>query len=109
MPFLGGKLPDIRLVTAVVDLLRIYDVQYQFRIDISAGTANTDIRIGIFGRLLEIDNRFYRIPIIDRIPSPIQQPKAVEQLIDFRRWLVNIHDNQPSTVGLFLQQHNNFL
>ena len=72
VPFFRCKLPDVRLVSGVVDLLRVDNIQNQFRIHIPAGTANADIRIGIFRRLFEINNRFDRISVINGITSPVQ-------------------------------------
>ena len=108
MPFLRRELPDIRLVTGIVDLLGVDDVQNQFGIHIAADTAHADIRVGVLGRLFEIGDRLYRVPVIDRVASPVKQPQAVEQLIDFGRRLVYVHHHQFPPVSLFLQEHDYF-
>ena len=72
MPFLRCELSDIRLVSRVVDLLRVNDIQNQFGIHITTDTAHADIRISILGRLLEIGDCLYRVPVIDRIASSVK-------------------------------------
>lgn len=55
-----------------IDLLRVNDIQNQFGIHITTDTAHADIRISILGRLLEIGDCLYRVPVIDRIASSVK-------------------------------------
>ena len=85
------------------------DVQHNLRIDISTGRTSTGLSIGIVGLLLEIGNGIDRIAVEDRVAASVQQPQAVEQLIDIARRLMDIDNNQFVLESLLLEQVDDFL
>ena len=93
----------------MVEGFLIDDVQYNLRIDISTGRTSTGLGIGIVGLLLEIGNGIDRIAVEDRVAASVQQPQAVEQLIDIARRLMDIDNNQFVLESLLFKQVDDFL
>ena len=71
MPLFGCYLPDVCLVPAIVYLFCVDNGQDQFRIDISAGAANTDILIGVIGNPFEVGDRLDRVTVVNRVTAGI--------------------------------------
>ena len=106
MPVLRRHLPLIRRLAGITDGLLVDDVQHDLRVHIPTGGTGTRLGIGIVGRLLKIGNGIDRITIEHGITATVEQPQSVEELIDIARRLVDIHHDQLTLQGLFLQQED---
>ena len=60
------------------------------------------------GGFTKVAGRLQRVPHVDGISAPIQNPQRVKQTEQVGRWLVNDHHNQAPLGGLRLQEsHHN--
>ena len=71
------------ITTEFIDHVRLNDIEYQLRIDITTRRTFPDITIHLRISLLEIHNGFYGITPIDKIAARIQDKHIIKHLIDF--------------------------
>ena len=93
VPLLWRGLALIRELATAVEGFLVDDIQYNLWIDITASGAGAGLCIGIVGSLLEVGDSIDGIAVEYGIATLVQQPQAVEELIDVAGRLVDVdHD-----------------
>ena len=109
MPLLWRHLALVRQFAGAGECFLVDDVQHHLRVHVATHGAGAGLGVGIAGRLLEVGDGVDGVAVEDGVAALVEQPQAVEQLIDVARRLVNVDNDELSLEGLFLQQVDDLL
>ena len=109
VPLLWRGLALVREFAAAVEGFLVDDVEHNLRIDIAAGRTSAGLRISVVGCLLEIGDGIDGVTVEDGIATLVQQPQAVEELIDVARRLVDVDHDELALQRLLLQEVDDLL
>ena len=109
MPVLWCHLSFVRKFSRIVQRLLVNDVKHNLRIDIATSWAGAGFRVNIIGCLLEIGDGINRVSVKHGVSTLVEQPQAVEELIDIARRLMDVDHDEFALERLFFQQENHLL